>query len=61
MSEDPRIYEVEFSRDKDQRYRVSLQPLQFGIKAECDCSDYRAYGKWCEHIERAVSCYQYGL
>jgi hypothetical protein len=61
MQEKTRTYEVESTRNKDRRFTVVLEPLQSGVKAECDCNDYLAYGCWCEHIERAVSCYRYGL
>ena len=58
MSEEIRTYEVE---DKARRFKVILVPLQSGVKAECDCWEYLCKGQWCEHIERAVSCYNHGL
>lgn len=61
MLEESRTYEVESVCDKEKRFKVLLQPLESGVKAECDCLEYLCHGKWCEHIERAISCYRHGL
>ena len=54
-------YEVEESNDKSKRHTVLLEKIGTGFKAECDCPEYRCYGRWCSHVDKAIICYELGF
>jgi len=54
-------YEVEESNDKSKRHTVLLEKIGTGFKAECDCPEYRCYGRWCSHVDKAITCYELGF
>ena len=54
-------YEIEEGNDKNKRYTVSLEKRGNNFKAECDCPEYRYYGRWCDHVDKAITCYELGF
>jgi hypothetical protein len=54
-------YVVEENNDKDKRFTVLLEKLGNGFKAECDCPEYRYYGRWCSHVDKAITCCELGF
>ena len=54
-------YEIEESNNKSKKYTVLLEKVGSGFKAECDCPECRYYGRWCSHIDKAITCYELGF
>ena len=54
-------YEVEEVNGSGRRYTVWLETVGSGVKAECNCHEYLCYGKWCDHVTKAITCYELGL
>ena len=53
-------YEIEESNES-KRYTVSLEKVGSGFKAECDCPEYRHFGRWCDHMDKAITCFELGF
>lgn len=54
-------YEIQSDRDKDKWYKVILEPRGKQIVGSCNCADHIWEGVDCEHIKRAMECYNLGL
>jgi hypothetical protein len=54
-------YEVQSDSDKDKWYKVVLEPRGQWIKGSCNCAEHIWQGGDCQHIKRAVECYNLGL
>ena len=57
----PKIGTYEFEENKSIRYSVWIEKLESGIKAECSCPEYQYHGKWCNHIDKAITCFELGF
>ena len=60
MKSEPKTYEVEERGGK--RYTVSLERWgENNFKAECTCPENLYYRRWCDHIDKAITCFKYGF
>ena len=63
MSVDARrlgAYKFQSDSDPKRFYQVIIDPEK-SPATQCNCAEYVLENKVCEHIERAMTCYAYGL
>ena len=53
-------YRVQSENDPDEWYEVVIEPEKTP-GSRCNCEDYVLRDKVCEHIDRALLCYLYGI
>ena len=53
-------YQVASESDPEEYHQVVIDPAKTPATS-CDCEAYVLRNEVCEHIERAMTCYFYGL
>lgn len=56
-----RSYKVQSDSEPEDTWHQVTIDTERTPAATCDCEDYVCRDKVCEHVERAITCYIYGL
>jgi hypothetical protein len=56
-----RSYKIQSDSEPEETWHQVTIDAEKTPAATCDCEDYVCRDQVCEHIERAITCYIYGV